>query len=121
MSEANLQQLRTRYDVDLSYRLGELQFRINVFKENDGICAAETGHLVFSTLHTRDVAGTITRVLDFFPPARLNEVSNQLSLGLAYIVSQKLVPKADGKGRIVAMEIFNNSFACFFRRCSRQV
>ena len=236
MSEANLQQLQIKYDVDLSYRLGQLQFRINVFKENDGICAAiralsldipkieeigfpndvwkdiinlkqglvlitgitgagksttiaslidricekhacriitiedpieyiypqkhsiisqrevgkdvnsfqqglrailredpdiifvgemrdaettsmtlsaaETGHLVFSTLHTRDVAGTITRVLDFFPPGKLNEVSNQLSMGLAYIISQKLIPKSDGKGRLIAMEIFNNSFAC---------
>ena len=236
MSENDMQSLQTKYDVDLSYRLGQLQFRINVFKENDGICAAiralsldipkaedigfpndvwkdivnrkqglvlitgitgagksttiasliahisekhacriitledpieyifqqkrsiisqrevgrdvdsfknglravlredpdvifvgemrdaettsmalaaaETGHLVFSTLHTRDIAGTITRVLDFFPPARFSEVSNQLSLGLAYIISQKLIPKADGKGRLIAMEILNNNFAC---------
>ncbi len=75
------------------------------------LMAAETGHLVFSTLHTRDTAGTIMRVLDYFPPGRQNEVRNQLSLGLAYIISQKLVPRKDGKGRIVAMEILNNNYA----------
>ena len=74
--------------------------------------AAETGHLVFSTLHTRDATGTITRVLDYFPPGRQNEVRNQLSLGLSYIVCQKLIPKKDGTGRLVAMEILNNSYAC---------
>jgi len=76
------------------------------------LMAAETGHLVFSTLHTRDTTGTITRVLDYFPSGRQEEVQNQLSLGLAYIICQKLIPKKDGKGRIVAMEILNNNFAC---------
>ncbi|GAI26910.1 unnamed protein product, partial [marine sediment metagenome] len=77
------------------------------------LMAAETGHLVFSTLHTRDTTGTITRVLDYFPPGRQSEVQNQLSLGLAYVISQKLVPKKGGKGRIVAMEILNNNnYAC---------
>lgn len=237
LSDENLSKLQTQHSVDSSYRFGSLQFRINVFKENDGLCAAiralslhipkiesigfpndlwediidrkqglvlitgitgagksttiaslidrisekhacriitiedpieyiyqqkhsivsqreigkdvtsfadglramlredpdvifvgemrdpetiamtlmaaETGHLVFSTLHTRDATGTITRILDYFPPARQNEVQNQLSLGLAYIVSQKLIPKKDGKGRLVAMEILNNrNYAC---------
>ena len=76
------------------------------------LMAAETGHLVFSTLHTRDATGTITRILDYFPAGRQAEVRNQLSLGLAYIVSQKLVPKNDASGRIVAMEILNNNYAC---------
>jgi twitching motility protein PilT len=75
------------------------------------LMAAETGHLVFSTLHTRDATGTITRILDYFPAGRQAEVRNQLSLGLAYIVSQKLVPKKDATGRIVAMEILNNNYA----------
>ena len=75
------------------------------------LMAAETGHLVFSTLHTRDTAGTITRILDYFPPGRQNEVRNQLSMGLAYIVSQKLIPRKDGKGRLAAMEILNNNYA----------
>jgi twitching motility protein PilT len=75
------------------------------------LMAAETGHLVFSTLHTRDTAGTITRILDYFPPGRQSEVRNQLSLGLAYIVSQKLISRSDGKGRVAAMEILNNNYA----------
>jgi twitching motility protein PilT len=75
------------------------------------LMAAETGHLVFSTLHTRDVTGSITRILDYFPEGRQAEVRNQLSLGLAYVVSQKLIPRKDGQGRIVAMEILNNNYA----------
>ena len=76
------------------------------------LMAAETGHLVFSTLHTRDVTGTVTRILDYFPPGRQDEVRNQLSLGLAYIICQKLIPRKDGQGRVVAMEILNNNYAC---------
>jgi twitching motility protein PilT len=77
------------------------------------LMAAETGHLVFSTLHTRDVTGTVTRILDYFPSTRQDEVRNQLSLSLAYVISQKLIPKKDGTGRIVAMEILNNNnYAC---------
>ncbi len=236
LSDKNLSKFQKQYSVDCSYRLGSLQFRINVFKENDGICAAiralsldipkieqigfpnnvwediidrkhglvlltgitgagksttiaslidrisektacriitledpieyifqqkyslisqrevgrdvgsfieglrallredpdivfvgemrdpetiamtlmaaETGHLVFSTLHTRDATGTITRILDYFPSGRQHEVQNQLSLGLAYIICQKLVPKKDGTGRIAAIEILNNNYAC---------
>ncbi|MFC1762010.1 type IV pilus twitching motility protein PilT [Planctomycetota bacterium] len=76
------------------------------------LMAAETGHLVFSTLHTRDVTGTVTRILDYFDSGRQAEVRNQLSLGLAYIVCQKLIPRQDGQGRLVAMEILNNNYAC---------
>jgi twitching motility protein PilT len=76
------------------------------------LMAAETGHLVFSTIHTRDSTGTITRVLDYFPAGRQSEVRNQLSLGLAYIICQKLIPRKDGTGRIAAMELLNNNYAC---------
>ena len=75
------------------------------------LTAAETGHLVFSTLHTRDTRGTISRVLDMFPTGRQDEVASQLSLGLKYCIAQKLVPRADAKGRVVAMEILNNTYA----------
>lgn len=236
LSEENLKRLQKDYTVDCSYRLGTLQFRINVFKENDGICAAvralslhipkieeigfpnnvwediiqkkqglvlvtgitgagksttiasfidrisdiracriisiedpieyiyqqknsivsqrevgkdvhsfhdglrsmmredpdiifvgemrdpetismtlmaaETGHLVFSTLHTRDATGSITRVLDYFQEGRQAEVRNQMSLSLAYVISQKLVPRKDGNGRIAVMEVLNNNYAC---------
>ncbi|HUU42639.1 MAG TPA: PilT/PilU family type 4a pilus ATPase [Planctomycetota bacterium] len=75
------------------------------------LTAAETGHLVFSTLHTRDVRGSITRILDMYPSQKQDEVANQLSLGLSHIISQKLIPREDGEGRVVAMEIANNSYA----------
>ena len=75
------------------------------------LTAAETGHQVFSTLHTRDVRGTVTRLLDMFPPNQHDEIANQLSLGLSHIICQKLVPRADGQGRVVAMEILNNTYA----------
>jgi twitching motility protein PilT len=75
------------------------------------LTAAETGHLVFSTLHTRDAVGTITRILDFFPEGRQEEVRNQLSLGLRYIFCQKLLPRKDGKGRVVVMEVLNSNYA----------
>ena len=75
------------------------------------LTAAETGHLVFSTLHTRDVRGTITRLLDMYPETRQDEIAAQLSLSLVCVVSQKLLPRSDGNGRVVAMEILNNSYA----------
>lgn len=75
------------------------------------LTAAETGHLVFSTLHTRDARGSITRVLDMFPEGQQDEVANQLSLGLSHVISQKLVPRSDGQGRVAAMEVLNNTYA----------
>ncbi|MGB0372627.1 MAG: type IV pilus twitching motility protein PilT [Opitutales bacterium] len=75
--------------------------------------AAETGHLVLSTIHTRDVTGAITRILDSFPPEKQNNVATQMSFSLVYIIAQKLVPRLDGSGRVPAMEILriNNSVA----------
>ena len=75
------------------------------------LTAAETGHLVFSTLHTRDARGTITRLLDIFPADQQDEIASQLSLGLAYVISQKLIPRSDGQGRVISMEILNNIYA----------
>jgi twitching motility protein PilT len=76
------------------------------------LMAAETGHLVFSTLHTRDAAGTVNRILDYFPEGRQSDiVRSQLSLGLRYIISQRLIPRKDNRGRVVAMEILNNNQA----------
>lgn len=74
------------------------------------LTAAETGHLVFSGIHTRDCAGTITRILDLYPPHRTEEVANQLSLALRYVISQKLLQRNGQPGRVVAMEILNNNF-----------
>lgn len=75
------------------------------------LTAAETGHVVFSTLHTRDVRGSMTRILDMYPPQQQDEVANQLSLGLSHVISQKLIPRANGEGRVVAMEIMRNNYA----------
>ncbi len=72
------------------------------------LSAAETGHLVFSTLHTRDAKGVITRIVDLFPAERSKEVMSQLSFSLAYVIAQKLIPRRDGKGRLATYEILKN-------------
>jgi twitching motility protein PilT len=69
------------------------------------LTAAETGHLVFATLHTQDAAQTIDRVIDVFPPEQQNQIRVQLSVTLQGIMSQTLLPTADGAGRCVAVEI----------------
>lgn len=69
------------------------------------ITAAETGHLVFATLHTGDAAQTIDRIIDVFPPYQQQQIRIQLSLTLQGIVAQQLLPKKDGMGRVAAMEI----------------
>jgi len=69
------------------------------------IKAAETGHLVFSTLHTTDATKTVNRIIDTFPPHQQQQVRYQLAANLKAVVSQRLVPKADGTGRIPAVEV----------------
>jgi twitching motility protein PilT len=69
------------------------------------LTAAETGHLVFATLHTQDTAQTIDRIVDVFPPEQQHQVRVQLSVALQGIVTQTLLPKADGTGRTVAAEV----------------
>ena len=69
------------------------------------LTAAETGHLVLSTLHTLDAAETINRIISVFPPFHQRQVRMQLSGILKGVVSQRLVPRADGKGRVPAVEI----------------
>ena len=67
--------------------------------------AAETGHFVLSTLHTTDAAETINRIIDFYPPHEQKQVRLALAATLRGIICQRLVPRADGKGRCVVMEI----------------
>ena len=69
------------------------------------LTAAETGHLVFATLHTQDAPQTVDRIIDVFPPAQQGQVRAQLAIGLQGIVTQTLVPTADGEGRSVAAEV----------------
>jgi twitching motility protein PilT len=66
---------------------------------------AETGHLTFATLHTNSAAQTINRIIDVFPAHQQGQIRTQLSLVLEGVVCQALVPRADGKGRVVALEI----------------
>ncbi len=69
------------------------------------LMAAETGHLVMSTLHTIDAAETITRIVSVFPPHQQPQIRLQLASIIKGVISQRLVPRADGKGRVPAVEI----------------
>jgi twitching motility protein PilT len=71
--------------------------------------AADTGHLVFSTLHTTDATQTISRILSFYPPHQHHEVRMLLSTALQAIVSLRLVPRVDGRGRVPAAEVLINT------------
>jgi twitching motility protein PilT len=69
------------------------------------ITAAETGHLVFATLHTQDAPQTIDRIIDVFPPHQQQQVRVQLSTTLQGVVTQQLIPTVDGHGRVAAIEV----------------
>jgi twitching motility protein PilT len=69
------------------------------------LTAAETGHLVMSTLHTLDATETINRIISVFPPYQQKQVRLQLAMILKAVISQRLVPRADGKGRVPALEV----------------
>jgi twitching motility protein PilT len=69
------------------------------------LTAAETGHLVFATLHTQSTSQTVDRIIDVFPPEQQQQVRTQLSIALQGIVTQQLLPTADGRGRAVACEV----------------
>lgn len=69
------------------------------------ITAAETGHLVFSTLHTIGASATIDRIIDVFPPHQQQQIRTQLGFILEGVISQQLIPTADGEGRVAAFEV----------------
>ncbi len=69
------------------------------------LTAAETGHLVFSSLHTNDAAQTVLRILDIFPSGYQSQIRQQLSMALLAVISQRLLPAAGGVGRVPAVEI----------------
>ena len=71
--------------------------------------AADTGHLVLSTIHTTDATQTISRILSFYPPHQHSEIRMLLSTALAAVISMRLVPRADGKGRVPATEVLINT------------
>ncbi|MBE6876489.1 MAG: PilT/PilU family type 4a pilus ATPase, partial [Ruminococcus sp.] len=76
------------------------------------ITAAETGHLVLSTLHTTSAADTINRIIDTYPEHQQNQIRTQLAGNMVGVVSQTLLPTLDGKGRTACMEILNVTDAC---------
>ena len=78
---------------------------IDHLRFNAAVTAAETGHLVFSTLHTTGAAETIDRIIDVYPPHSQGQIRSQLANNIVGIISQTLVPTADGRGRCAALEI----------------
>lgn len=72
------------------------------------LTAAETGHLVMATLHTNSAVQAVDRIIDVFPPYQQNQIRTQLSFCLLAIISQRLLPRADNKGRIPAVEVLRN-------------
>jgi twitching motility protein PilT len=96
-----------RQDPDV-VMLGEIRDRESM---ETTLKAANTGHLVMSTLHTTDAPQTIARVISFFPPHQHEEIRSILSDALRAIISMRLIPRADGSGRVPAAEILINTAA----------
>src|SRR5438270_4335712 len=86
--------------------VGEMRDRETI---DIAMTAAETGHLVFSTLHTIDAAKTVERIIGEFPITDQGAIRNRLSQSFRYIVSQRLLPRKDGKGRIAAIEVLKST------------
>jgi twitching motility protein PilT len=101
MSFAGALRAALREDPDIVL-IGELRDLETV---ESALRIAETGHLTFGTLHTNSAAQTINRIIDVFPAHQQNQVRTQLSLVLEGIICQALLPRMDGKGRVVALEI----------------
>jgi twitching motility protein PilT len=72
---------------------------------SSALTAAETGHLVLATLHTNDAVQTVDRMVDVFPPHQQGQARSQLAASLIGVVSQRLLTRADGKGRVAAYEV----------------
>ena len=90
-----------RQDPDVIF-VGEMRDPETVWA---GLAAAETGHLVISTLHTTDCMETVNRIVEFFPSERQRQVRHSLAGALRGIVSQRLLPRKDGRGRVPAVEV----------------
>ena len=92
---------RLRQDPDVIL-LGEMRDLETI---STALTAAETGHLVFGTLHTQSAPGTIDRIIDVFPAAQQDQMRTQIAGSLQGVVTQALLPTADGRGRVAALEI----------------
>jgi twitching motility protein PilT len=104
-SEALRAALRQDPDVILVGEMRDLETM------STAISAAETGHLVLATLHSNDAVQSVHRIVDVFPPSQQAQIRQQLALSLHAIVAQQLVPRADGRGRIPAVELMLATFA----------
>jgi len=82
--------------------VGELRDRESM---QIALTAAETGHLVLTTLHTLDAPKSIERIMDVFPPDQQRQIASQLSNVLQAVICQRLLPRADGNGRVLATEV----------------
>ena len=98
---ANALKAAVRQDVDVIV-VSEMRDQESIAA---ALTAAETGHLVISTLHTRSAVGSLDRVVDIFPPAQQPQIITQLSAALIGGVNQKLLPRADAPGRVMASEV----------------
>ena len=78
---------------------------------SSALTAAETGHLVLGTLHTNDAIQTVDRIIDVFPPGQQQQIRIQLALSMLAVLSQRLLPRANGKGRVLACEVLRNNSA----------
>ena len=107
LSYANALRAALREDPDIIL-VGEMRDLETI---STAITAAETGHLVFSTLHTIGAASTIDRIVDVFPPHQQQQTRIQLSMVLEGVISQSLIPTADGNGRVAAFEVMLASTA----------
>ena len=101
MSFANALRAALREDPDIIL-VGEMRDPETI---GTAITAAETGHLVLSTLHTIGAVKTVDRIIDSFPPYQQQQIKVQLAGMIEAVISQQLVPTADGRGRVVALEI----------------
>ncbi len=86
--------------------IGEMRDRETV---QAALTAAETGHLVLSSLHTTDTTESVNRIIDFFPADHQQQARLMLAAGLTAVLSQRLIPRADGKGRVPALEVLVNT------------
>src|SRR5947208_2084891 len=121
LTQRQREHLEEHLELDLAYSLpNKARFRINVYFQKDSIgaairlipmtiqtalTAAETGHLVFATLHTQSAPEAVDRIIDVFPPHQQQQVRTQLGATIMGIVTQQLLQTADGAGRVIACEV----------------
>lgn len=134
MDERQKELFKDRGELDFSFSSPNIgRYRVNVFRQrgsvacaidpdvilvgemrdletiSTAITAAETGHLVFSTLHTIGAAATIDRIIDVFPPHHQQQIRIQLAVVLEAVISQQLIPTADKQGRVAAFEVMHGT------------